>query len=127
MHAEHLVSAMLLALLIANANAKDSVAIVEVSGPTIVAFLPAGTDKRNDGGSREAIAHVRFALADTRKCLGKYRATLMLVFADAVILKTRSSSSRTIQLTDKGQGVGAILLFRDRMPKYIVANHGLAL
>jgi hypothetical protein len=118
---KHLVSAMFLSLLAANCGAAETVTHITVTGPTIVAFLPLGTDKNDDHGSQEAIAHVQFALEDTRKCLGKYRASFKLVFADVVTLKTGSSTS-TIRLTDKSQGVGAILLSLDKPPRYVAAH-----
>lgn len=81
---------------------------VEIAGPTIIAFLPVEAEQAGYEGAAEAVAHVRFALADTRQCLGGKMVQTTTVFADRLTIRD-GAKQRTIELGKLGQGIGAVL------------------
>lgn len=91
----------------AAASAADHPRIV-LAGPTIIAFLPADAQQAELEGAAEAVAHVGFALADTRQCLGSLPVLMKTVYASRLTIGD-GAAERTIELARLGQGIGAVL------------------
>jgi hypothetical protein len=95
------------------AVAQSDAAPVEVrhaiTGPTLIAFLPPAARDAKAEGAAEAQAHLRFALADTRRCLGAKVVRLETVFADRMLVH---DGARTQVFTPDplGLGMGAVLV-----------------
>lgn len=79
-----------------------------ISGPTLVAFLPPEAGQPGVEGAGEALAHVGFALADTRRCLGTKAVRFETVYADRVTVQG-AHGQQTFEVRNLGQGVGAVL------------------
>src|SRR5688500_14547720 len=63
---------------------------VDVNGPLVIGFFPPFTEAEqaaDDGGIREGLAHLRFALEDIAKCYGNKAATYRLEITRSVILR----------------------------------------
>jgi hypothetical protein len=96
---------------------------VQIKGSTIVAFLPPAVESQRDEADIEALAHVRFALADAIKCLAPRRVVVELVFADKVVLRERRSA-QSMSVAQLGQGVGAVLVEPGRKPQEVFTEIG---
>ncbi|WP_418320000.1 hypothetical protein [Piscinibacter sakaiensis] len=81
---------------------------IDLGGPTLVAFLPPDAQQPGVEGAAEAVAHVGFAMADTRQCLGDKPVSMTTVFADRLTIN-EGGNLRTIELDRLGQGIGAVL------------------
>lgn len=81
---------------------------VSVSGPTIIAFLPPEASQPDVEGAGEAVAHIRFAIADTRRCMGVKAVRFEIVYADRVVVKA-AHVQQTFDVGSLGQGIGALL------------------
>jgi hypothetical protein len=106
-----------------NATAGEITRTFQVTGPTIIGFLPPEIENGGANGEDEAIAHVLFALDDTAVCLRRYRALKMqTIFADRLIVRD-GAKSHTVVL-NKGQGIGAVLLRPGKAPRTVFAAEG---
>jgi hypothetical protein len=80
-----------------------------ISGPTILVLVPPEARDAQAEGAAEALAHVRFALADTRRCLGAKPVRLETVFADRLVVH---NAGYPLDLAPDaiGPGIGAVLI-----------------
>lgn len=80
-----------------------------ITGPTVFALLPPEARDPSVEGAAEAQAHVRFALADTQRCLGSMRVRLETVFADRLLVRDGKRSHSFVP-DALGPGIGAVLI-----------------
>jgi hypothetical protein len=101
---------------------------VKVRGPTVVVFLPPswGVAAKTDGGAREMVAHVRFAVGDVNKCRGPARIAVRMVFADRLAL-TLDGQRSVIDLAAKHpDSAGAYLFKPGKKPCAVSTPHDTA-
>ena len=96
---------------------------VNISGPTIVAFVPSATQRQKDDGAIEGVAHTQFALQDTEKCLGNKKVSFRFLFADRLVVRNGVEKT-TIQVGALGQGFGAVLIEPRRSAKIVFSVDG---
>ncbi len=80
-----------------------------LAGPTVYALLPPEARDASVEGVAEARAHVRFALADTRQCLGALPHRLETVFADRLVV-VDGTRRQAFAPDPLGPGIGAVLI-----------------
>ncbi len=104
-------------------------ASVKVDGPVIVGYFPRVSEKDMDdhnSGASEGLAHVRFALEDTLKCLKaagiSARAQLEMTSMLAV---TEGTTTKKIKLPTTWPSASGVYLFRPgKMPHRVPAQLG---
>lgn len=82
---------------------------VHVKEATIVAFAPSLLIGSDAQGAQEAVAHLRFAVDDTYKCLHPKKVRVILLYADRLLLRN-GAASETIEVHKLGQAVGATIV-----------------
>jgi hypothetical protein len=94
-----------------------------ISGPTVIAFVPSEVQGQEDDGSTEGIAHTRFALQDTAKCLGSKKVKFQFLFVDRLVVRNGSKRT-TFEVGQLGQGFGAVLVEPGRPAKVVYSVDG---
>lgn len=118
-----LVGAPLVAILASASAANLPTQSIEVRDPSVIAFVPSELDGSQDEGSIEAVAHLRFAVEDTIKCLRPKRLTVHFYYADRISLRNGKAND-LLQVHQLGQGVGAILVEPGRRAQVIYSVEG---
>jgi|GEM_PF-4365129 len=105
---------------------RPGVTVIDGTRAAIVAFAPTDTLRASDDGAIEGIAHARFALEDTLKCLGTRNIDYRFIFADRlqVVAGGVQADYRGRQL---GQGFGAVLVAPGQAPRLVVSRDGPSL
>lgn len=102
---------------------KPGVEFIDGTRAAIVAFAPTDSLGAQDDGSSEGVAHTRFALEDTQRCLGTREVEYRLIFADR--LKVGGSGPQAdYRGRQLGQGFGAVLVRPGHPPQLVVARDG---
>ena len=105
-------------------------AVVEVqrtiTGPTLLAFLPPDARDATREGAAEARSHLRFALADTQRCLGAKPVRLETVFADRLLLRD-ADRVQVFTPDPMGLGMGAVLIEPGRRGSMVQSLVGASL
>lgn len=106
-----------------------NVATVVVKGPLIVGFFPPVTQAEMEDpntGTSEGIAHVRFALEDTLKCLkaSGVSATAQLELATTLIVMDKGKTRRILLPTSWPGAAGAYLFMPGKEPQAVFAQAG---
>jgi hypothetical protein len=96
---------------------------VEVRSRSIIAFAPTELEGSVNEGAIEAVAHLRFAVEDTFKCLQPMKLSLRFYFADRIALRT-ANGSELLQVHKLGQAVGAVIVEPGRKPQVIYSVEG---
>lgn len=84
-----------------------------VRGPTLIAWLPPSVRVKGDEGAQEAVSHVHFALAETRRCLGGMAVRFEVVYADRLTLVVRGKGE-SLASSEQGDGIAMVLAEPDR-------------
>lgn len=96
---------------------------VEVKSRTIVAFAPPELNGSKDEGAVEALAHLRFAIEDTYKCLQPMKLSIQFHFTDRIVLRNGKSND-VLQVHKLGQAVGAVIAEPGRKPQVVYSVDG---
>lgn len=96
---------------------------VEVRGRMIIAFAPSALNGAEDDGAIEAVAHLRFAVEDTYKCLQPMKPVVHFYYADRIAMRTGKSLG-LLQVHKLGQAVGAVIIEPGRRPEVIYSTDG---
>lgn len=116
--------AVLLACLMADVAAAGEVSrTVEIDAATLIAFAPPLTREADDEGSVEALAHLQFAVEDTRKCALPRKIAVTLVHADVIVLRN-GATSESVPVHAMGQAIGGILVEPGKAPRVVVSQDG---
>lgn len=83
-------------------------AALRISGPTLIAVRPPAASMAGQEGADEALAHLEFALADTRRCLGAKRVRFENVEGERVTISDRRGT-QTVDFGIVDDGIGAVL------------------
>lgn len=124
----HMRTLLLLAALLLDACA-PAIAItpktqqVDVRARSIIAFAPSELKDSQEEGAIEAVAHLRFAVEDTYKCLQPMKLSVSIYFADRIALRTGKSRD-LLQVHQLGQAVGAVIVEPGRKPEVIYSTDG---
>jgi hypothetical protein len=95
----------------------------EVLGRSIIAFVPPTLKNSEDEGAIEGVAHLRFAVEDTYKCLQPMQIAVKFLYADQVSLRN-GANSQVVQVHLLGQAVGAILVEPGRSAETVFSVNG---
>ncbi len=97
--------------------------VVTLKGPTAIGFFPPTTQAEvdaDDGGIREGMAHVRFALEDVEKCLAPRKVVIQF---EQIRSLTIVDGSKTQQFPFPADAIGIVLAAPGKVPE-IVYTHG---
>lgn len=96
---------------------------VEVRARSIVAFAPSELKDSEEEGAIEAVAHLRFAVEDTYKCLQPMKLSVSFYYADRIALRS-GKVRELLQVHQLGQAVGAVIVEPGRKPVVIYSTEG---
>ena len=96
---------------------------VDVRSRAIIAFAPSELRDSQADGAIEAVAHLRFAVEDTFKCLQPMKLSLSFYYADRIALRT-AKGRELLQVHKLGQAVGAVIVEPGRRPEVIYSVEG---
>jgi hypothetical protein len=96
---------------------------VEVRARSIIAFAPSELKDSDEDGAMEAVAHLRFAVEDTYRCLQPMKLSVSFYYADRIALRT-GKTRELLQVHKLGQAVGAIIVEPGRKPEVIYSTDG---
>jgi hypothetical protein len=96
---------------------------VEVRARSIIAFAPSKLKDSKEDGAVEAVAHLRFAVEDTYRCLQPMKLSVSFFYADRIALRT-GKTSEILQVHQLGQAVGAVIVEPGRKPEVIYSTDG---
>lgn len=101
------------ALATAKATKRTRTAVIHVDRPAVIVFAPPQweRDAKSDEGTREMVAHVRFAVGDVNRCKGAARIAVRMVFADHLAL-TGDGRDRDIDLSSRFPDSAGAFLFK---------------
>jgi hypothetical protein len=117
----------ILSLCVFTCLAADSAVHVVVSVPTIVGFFPPVSQAdldHDDGGIREGIAHVQFALEDVEKCLSPRKLSIRFEQTRSLDISDRGSDHRLDFPPDWFHAVGIVLVSPGTAPVVVYATAG---
>ena len=108
-------------------GAEPSRLILNIDGPTVIGVFPPVSQAEidhDDGGLREGMAHVQFAIEDLVKCLTPRKVRSQ--FANTRSIEIRDGrDTRTISFSRKWEGaVGIVLVAPGRAPITVLATGG---
>ena len=132
MKVSYLVTLLLSACAISNAATQSLVsaeADVIVNGPVVVGYFPPVTDEEMnnpDSGAGEGIAHVRFALDDTLKCLktSGVEARVQLEIVKSLKVTEGTSVKRIALPTTWPEAAGAYLFLPGKPARAVPSQAG---
>ncbi len=96
---------------------------VEVRARSIIAFAPSDLKDSEEEGAIEAVAHLRFAIEDTYRCLQPMKLTISFYYADRIALRA-GKRRELLQVHQLGQAVGAVIVEPGRKPEVVYSTDG---
>ena len=100
---------------------------VAVSGPTAIGFFPPVSQSEvdhDDGGIREGVAHVQFALEDLEQCLAPRKVKLRFEYARSLIISDGRTDHRLDFASEWFHSVGIVLFSPGAAPVVVYATAG---
>jgi hypothetical protein len=97
---------------------------IDIKGPVVIGFFQPFTQKEeetDDGGIREGLAHVRFALEDISKCYTNESAIYRLDVTRRVTLRDGRRTRQIRIASDWDHAVGLIFAIPGREPRVVFA------
>jgi hypothetical protein len=97
--------------------------VIPPDSPSVVVFAPAQweLDAKSDEGTREEIAHVRFAVGDVNRCKGAARIRVRMVFSERLVLP-RDHGRTEIDLSSRFPDSAGAYLFRPGKKPCVLAT-----
>jgi len=96
---------------------------VVITAPTLIAFAKPGLRDARDEASSEALAHLAFAVEDTKRCALPEHAKVEIIYADIFIVRN-GAMTQAFSTSANGHELGAVLVEPGRKARLVIAEVG---
>ena len=96
---------------------------VVITAPTLIAFAKPSLRDARDEASSEALAHLAFAVEDTKRCALPEHAKVETIYADIFIVRN-GAMTQAFSTSAKGHELGAVLVEPGRKARLVIAEVG---
>ena len=121
------IAALSASLILVPCLAGEPTTVVVIHGPTAIGVFPPVSKAEvdhDDGGLREGMAHVQFALEDLEKCLSPRAVTTRFENTRSVTIRDGSEAHVVPFARDWQHAVGIVIVTPGRPPLVVLASAG---